>query len=168
MKLICLDQHRQLLENKLKDYQYLDVILVEKGIDFQGLAYVFDLQHLQELQDYLYSLEMSSQVLFGKKNERIYKIDVHTIVYIEGFSKEAYIHTREEQYEIKEKLYELENILSEYGFVRISKSLIINCYMIDSLEPLMNMKYRIYLKNGEYVELSRSYVRSFKNYLKMR
>ncbi|WP_050636657.1 LytTR family DNA-binding domain-containing protein [Candidatus Stoquefichus sp. SB1] len=168
MKLICLDQHRQLLEDKLKDYQYLDVILVEKGIDFQGLAYVFDLQHLQELQDYLYSLEMSSQVLFGKKNERIYKIDVHTIVYIEGFSKEAYIHTREEQYEIKEKLYELENILSEYGFVRISKSLIINCYMIDSLEPLMNMKYRIYLKNGEYVELSRSYVRSFKNYLKMR
>lgn len=168
MKLLCLDQHRAFLEEKLKQYHYLDVVLVEKGIDFHGLAYVFDIDHLQELEDYLYSLELSAQVIYGKKKGRLYKIDVHRIVYIEGFSKEAYIHTNDEQYEVKEKLYELENSLSEYGFVRISKSLLINCYMIDSLEPLMNMKYRIYLKNGEYVELTRSYLQSFKKYLKMR
>ena len=52
--------------------------------------------------------------------------------------------------------------------MRISKSLIINCRMIESLEPLLNMKYRIYLKNGEYVELTRNYIASFKKYLKMR
>lgn len=168
MKLLCLDNHRQFLEDKLKNYQYLDIILVEKGIDFQGLAYIFDLDHLQDLEKYLHTIELSSQVLFGKKNERIYKIDVHHIVYIEGFSKEAFVHTQQDQYAIREKLYELENDLSQYGFVRISKSLIVNCDMIDSLEPLINMKYRIYLKNGEYVELSRTYVQSFKKYLKMR
>lgn len=168
MKIICRDEVYELLEKRLRKYNYLDIILVEKGIDFQGLAYVFDMEHLQELEDYLYSLETSHQVIYGKYKERFYKVDVHSVVYIEGFSKEAYIHTLEKQYEIKEKLYELEHILSQYGFVRISKSLIINCYMIDSLEPLMNMKYRIYLKNGEYVELSRSYVQSFKKFLKMR
>lgn len=168
MKIICRDDIRPQIEEKLHNYLYLDVILVEKGNDFHGLAYVFDLQHWEELEGYLHAIETSSQVIYGKKNDRLYKIDVHTIIYIEGFSKEAYIHTKDEQYEIKEKLYELENKLSDYGFVRISKSLIINCHMIDSLEPLMNMKYRIYLKNGEYVELSRSYIQSFKKYLKMR
>lgn len=168
MKIICRDAIREQLEKKLQNYLYLDVILVEKGIDFHGLAYVFDLEHWDELENYLYTLETSSQVIYGKKKERLYKIDVHQIVYIEGFSKEAYIHTKDEQYEIKEKLYELEEQLSDYGFVRISKSLIMNCHMIDSLEPLMNMKYRIYLKNGEYVELSRSYIKSFKKFLKMR
>lgn len=168
MKIICREEIRFELEKKLERYQYLDVILVEKGMEYQGVAYVFDLAHYDELENYLYSLETSSQVIFGKHKERMYKIDVHTIVYIEGFSKEAYIHTLDNQYEIREKLYELEERLRDYGFVRISKSLVINSHMIDSLEPLMNMKYRIYLKNGEYVELSRSYIQSFKKFLKMR
>ena len=168
MHIICLDEHRSQLEKRLQDYQYLDIILVEKGIEFQGLAYVFNLSHLDELEEYLQSLETSTIILYGKKNERIYKIDIHNIVYIEGFSKEAYIHTMNDQFEIKDKLYELEETLSKYHFVRISKSLIINCRMIESIEPLINMKYCIYLKNGEYVELTRSYIQSFKAYLKMR
>lgn len=168
MKIISRDKIYDSLVERFQKYDYLDVTLVEKGMDFEGLAYVFDYEKLDDVEDYLHSLDVSSQVLYGKKNERLYKIDVHKIIYIEGFSKEAYIHTQYEQYEIKEKLYELENILSQYGFVRISKSLIINCHMIESIEPLMNMRYRIYLKNNEYVELTRSYVKAFKKYLKMR
>ncbi len=168
MKIICAQEIKINLEKRLERFQYLNIVLVEKGMNYQGVAYVFDRNNIEKLEDYLYTLESSSRVLFGKKNERIYKIDINRIVYIEGFSKEAYIHTMDAQYEIKEKLFELEEQLFQYNFVRISKSLIINCRMIDSLEPLMNMKYRIYLKNGEYVELSRSYVQAFKNYLKMR
>lgn len=168
MKILCRDEYFEKINERFQRYQYLDVILVEKGIDFQGVAYVFDIEHLDKVEEYLQSLELSAQVIYGKKKERIYKIDVHRIVYIEGFSKEAYIHTMDEQYEVKEKLYELEERLSDYCFVRINKSILINCRMIESMEPLLNMKYRIYLKNGEFVELSRSYIQSFKKYLKMR
>lgn len=168
MNIICAEEVKQQLEKRLQKFLYLDIVLVERGMKYQGMAYIFDREHMDELEQYLQSLESSLLSLFGKKNERIYKIDISHIVYIEGFSKEAYAHTLKEQYEIKEKLYELEETLLNYDFVRVSKSLIINCRMIESLEPLMNMKYRIYLKNGEFVELSRSYVQSFKNYLKMR
>ncbi|MFR7592244.1 MAG: LytTR family DNA-binding domain-containing protein [Longibaculum sp.] len=168
MKIISSKDHQLYLEKRLQHYLYLDIVLVEKGFHYQGLAYVFDMNHLEQLEEYLQSIDSSSQILYGKKCERFYKIDAYTIVYIEGFSKEAFLHTKDEQYEVKEKLYELEDILSQYGFVRISKSIIINCRMIESIEPLINMKYRIYLTNGEYVELTRSYVKSFKNYLKMR
>lgn len=168
MKILAHNQNISILQEKFQRYNDLDVVLVERGLDFQGVAYVFDMQHLEEVEAYLQSLETSALVIYGKKNQRIYKIDVYKIVYIEGFSKEAYIHTMDEQYEIKEKLYELEERLFDYGFVRISKSLIINCRMIESLEPLLNMKYRIYLKNSEYVELTRNYIASFKKYLKMR
>ncbi|MEG0276392.1 MAG: LytTR family DNA-binding domain-containing protein [Coprobacillus sp.] len=168
MKIICLDEHREQLEKRLQRYSYLDIVLVEKGIDFQGMAYIFDILRFHELEEYLQSVETSTFILYGKKNDRIYKIDIHQIIYIEGFSKETYIRTKDNQYEIKEKLYELEEKLLDYGFARVSKSLIINCRMIKSLEPLMNMRYRIHLKNGEYVNLTRAYTKSFKSYLKMR
>lgn len=168
MKLICHSQHELELFKRLEKYEYLDVVLVEKGLDYLGVAYVFDILHLDDLESYLRSLELSTRVLYGKKGQRIYKIDIHNIVYIEGFSKEAYIHTDGSQFEVKEKLYELEETLGNYGFIRISKSLIINCYKIESLEPMVNMKYRIHMNNGEYVELTRNYLKHFKDYLKMR
>ncbi|MEG0276395.1 MAG: LytTR family DNA-binding domain-containing protein [Coprobacillus sp.] len=168
MKLVCSKDLKIQLQERLQKFEYLDIVLVERGMKFQGLAYVFDSNNIEELELYLESLERTSRVLLGKQGDRIYKVDISHIVYIEGFSKEAYVHTLNNQYEVKEKLYELEEILANYQFIRVSKSLIVNCRMIDSLEPLMNMKFRIYLKNGEFVELSRSYVHSFKNYLKMR
>ena len=109
MKILAHNQNISILQEKFQRYNDLDVVLVERGLDFQGVAYVFDMQHLEEVEAYLQSLETSALVIYGKKNQRIYKIDVYKIVYIEGFSKEAYIHTMDEQYEIKEKLYELED-----------------------------------------------------------
>jgi len=168
MKIICQEKHRKYVENVIKDYQYLDVVLVERGLSFHGVAYIFEVHQLDKVIEYLEEIVSSSCIIYAKKNNRYYKVDAHLVVYIEGFSKEAYIHTIDTQFEIKEKLYELEEKLRKYGFIRISKSIIINCRMIVSFEPLLNMKYRVYLKNNVSVEISRTYLKKFREFLEKR
>ena len=69
---------------------------------------------------------------------------------------------------IKDKFYELENKLSSYGFIRINKSVIVNVHEIEYILPEVYNRYSIYMTNGVGLILSRSYVKGFKNYLKIR
>ena len=42
MKIICSDQHLSTLKSLLRDYLYLDIVLVEKGYDYEDLLLFFN------------------------------------------------------------------------------------------------------------------------------
>lgn len=67
--------------------------------------------------------------------------------------------------EIDHTLAELEDMLSDYGFVRVSKSYIVNIYKIIKLKPEVNMKICATFENGEKIYINRSYKKSFNDYL---
>ena len=71
-----------------------------------------------------------------------------------------YYHS--EVYEVKYKLYELEELFMPLDFVRCSKSMIVNMEKIEYLSPLFSGKLEAHLKNGEKVVISRQYVHSLK------
>ena len=168
MKIICKKEHEHQLKKLLKEYQYLDITIVEKGLEYVGLCYHFDIESLDQLVNYLKKKDSQGEWIIGYKDDRIIKIDIHTIIYIEGFSKEGYAYTNQSEYMIKDKLYELENKLSSYGFIRINKSVIVNVHEIEYILPEVYNRYSIYMTNGVGLILSRSYVKGFKNYLKFR
>ena len=58
-----------------------------------------------------------------------------------------------------------EEMLWNYGFVRVSKSDLINIYRIQQLKPDLNMKVYAYFDNGERICVNRSYKKSFEEYL---
>jgi len=63
----------------------------------------------------------------------------------------------------------VEEQLSNYGFVRVSKSNLVNIYKIKQLKPDINMKVYLSFDNGERICINRSYKKSFNDYLqKMR
>ena len=62
-------------------------------------------------------------------------------------------------------LSSLEETLWNYGFVRVSKSNLINVYKIKQLKPDMNMKVYASFDNGERICVNRSYKKSFSEYL---
>ena len=62
------------------------------------------------------------------------------------------------------RLYETEEILGR-GFLRISKSAIVNLRCLDSVEPSMSGMMLLKLKNGMKDYVSRKYLPSLKNYL---
>jgi DNA-binding LytR/AlgR family response regulator len=65
-------------------------------------------------------------------------------------------------YESDMYLYEIENMLTGTHFIRISKNLIVNTALIESVRALFNGKFEASLTNGEKVIVNRHYVNAFK------
>ena len=63
--------------------------------------------------------------------------------------------------EIKEALRDILEEYSKIGFVRISKSAIVNIYKIKKLQGDINMRVIIFLKNDEKLVMNRSYKNEF-------
>ena len=70
-------------------------------------------------------------------------------------------------YEIRRKLYELEENFENSDFLRISKSTIVNVSKIVKLEPYFNSRLEAVLENGERTIISRQYVPDLKRKLRV-
>jgi len=68
---------------------------------------------------------------------------------------------------IKMKLYEIEELLVHKDFVRVSKYCLVNIAKIDYIKAALNSKLDLLMKNGDHCEVNRSYLKEFKNSLKI-
>lgn len=169
MKLVCDDAIRKQLEEQLTMYAHLEITLVQKGYSYDMVCIQFDPLKPEELIEILEQLNQENyQAVLANKEDRMYFIDPFTIVYIEGYRKEAFLHTQTTTYKLTYRLYEIEELLEPYGFLRISKSIIVNIRMIDHIMPAFNACYTMELKNGIALECSRQYWKRCKQKLKMR
>ena len=78
--------------------------------------------------------------------------------------KRTYIYTRDDCYESRDRLYELEEKLGPY-YVRISKSMIVNLRKIQNVCAEPGGRMVAVLLNTERVVISRSYVKEIKRRL---
>ena len=99
-------------------------------------------------------------------DERQYEISVTDIFYIEAVDNRSFIYTKSNVYESKQKLYELEELLKEKHFLRVSKSVILNLMKVDSIKPAMNGRFTAVLSSSEQIIISRKYVPDLKIALK--
>ncbi len=104
--------------------------------------------------------------LTGTADDRIYEIAVGDIFYIESVDNKGFIYTQSNVFETRQKLYELEVILSEKHFLRISKSMLLNLMKVNSIKPALNGRFIAVLFSGEQVVISRKYVPMLKKALK--
>ena len=104
----------------------------------------------------------------GSKGERIYEIPVVDIFYIESVDDRTFIYTYKDSFETNLKLYEFEDLLKEKGYLRISKSVIVNIMKADSIKPALNGRFLCKLSNGEDVIISRKYVPEFREFISRR
>ena len=98
----------------------------------------------------------------GKKIENIALIAIVDIVYFEAFNNDTFCSTMNEKYAIKEKLYQLEEMLSFKDFIRINKSMLVNIHMISEIIPWIGSKFILEMKNGIKLDVNRSYYNNFK------
>ena len=95
-----------------------------------------------------------------------FEVPVADLFYAESVDNRVFLYTAAESYETRLKLYELEDILKEKTFLRISKSMIVNLMKITSVRPALNGRFSAILKNGEEILISRKYVPALKRVLK--
>jgi len=94
------------------------------------------------------------------------RLYIKDILFIESFGIEIIIHTIQNgRVLIKQPLYQLEDLLKPYQIIRIGKSYLVNLNKILYIKPKLNAKLELELIGGLKIEVSRSYVKSFKNAL---
>ena len=120
-----------------------------------------DVDRLQQL-----ILEQKMTPLTFYKDRSEYFVDVSEILFFETDGEKIYGHTREEAYEVRQKLYELEEILP-IAFCRISKSTIVNTKQIYSIEKSFSGTSTVnFYQTHKQVHVSRHYYQLLKERLK--
>ena len=110
-------------------------------------------------------VELYNMIVYGLEGKH-YEIPMIDVFYIEAVDNTVFIYGSKSVYETKQKLYELEELLREKHFLRVSKSLIINLMKVKAIRPALNGRYTAILNNNEEVIISRKYVTALKNTLK--
>ena len=141
----------------------IEIFVDEKATDLN--ISVTCKQLTPDVEKILTMLRMMNHQLMAKKNEETYLLDIAQVIYIESVDRKCFIYTTDEIYESDFRLYELEQQLEEYGFVRVSKSFLIHLQKVQSLKAEINRKIRITMSNGEQIIASRQYAEELKKRL---
>lgn len=83
------------------------------------------------------------------QNGTIHRIEPGQIYYFESVDQKVFAYCEKEVYEVKSKLYELEEELNAASFMRAAKSTILNLDKIKSLSPAFGGRFEALLKNGK-------------------
>ncbi len=94
----------------------------------------------------------------GYDHDKMTMISYKDVYYFESVENRVYAYCEEKVYEVKNRLYELEQNYQHFDFMRCSKSMILNIAKIDYLAPMFNGRLEAVLKNNEKVIISRQYV----------
>lgn len=93
------------------------------------------------------------------------RINLGDIYYFEAVDGKVFVYCKNKVHEVKQKLYELEELCREKNCFRASKSTILNIAKIESIRPSISGRFVALLDNGERVVISRQYVSVLKNRL---
>lgn len=138
----------KLIKTKEKDLKENYLELHYDNVDEETTAV------LERLRDTLRYIE-------GTYEDKKVTIALTDIFYIETVDRKTFAYTKDMCVEIKEALRDILEEYSKIGFVRISKSAIVNIFKIKKLQGDINMRVIIFLKNDEKLVMNRSYKNEF-------
>lgn len=120
----------------------------------------------ERLLKVIQSLRTEDQ-LTGYIEDKIVKLPLKEIYYFEAVDNKVFAYTAKETFEIRKKLYEIEQDYEQTDFLRISKSAIVNVSQIAYVKPIFNGRFEAKLKNDEKIIVSRQYVLSLKKKIRI-
>ena len=100
----------------------------------------------------------------ANEDERSIVLSARDIYMIRIEDAAVWIHCKEKKYSAKKRLCDIEKALGE-GFMRISKTTLVNLKYIAYVEPYFNGTMLLVMKNGSKDSISRKYLPKFKEYL---
>lgn len=99
------------------------------------------------------------------KDSKIVLVEKDEILYFESVDDTVFAYTKNDVYETRQKLYQLESELPGNTFFRANKAVILNIDKIDSLVPVFGGRFEAVLQNGYKVIISRNYLNTLKELL---
>lgn len=118
-----------------------------------------------EVQEILLYVQSKGHQVTGMLDGTYTQLMLSDIFYFEALDEHVFAYTKDKVYEIKNRLYEVEERYQEIYFLRISKSIVVNLRKIQTITPALNARFMAHLKNGEQLIVSRQYVKQLKEVL---
>ncbi len=116
-----------------------------------------------EIQDIEAYVRNKGEEISGVNTDNaIRQFPLKDVYYFEALDEKVFAYTKGDVYEIKMRLYEVENTYIKHHFVRCSKSVVMNLMLLDSISPALNGRFFAHMKNGEKLMISRQYAKQIK------
>ncbi len=109
----------------------------------------------------------SAESVFGKKNDVMHRLGTDQIYYFEALEKRVYAITKNGKYEVNQKLFEIEEMFGERGYMRISKSVVLNTGKVAGVKVDEDRTCLAYFSSQTCVRVSRSYAKEFRKKIGM-
>lgn len=123
---------------------------------------------LEKLLDSIRSLTGENRkALVGFQEGEAFLLRLDDVSSIFTESGKVYAHNGKEEYVLKNRLYELEDLLAGTDFLRVSNSEIVNFSHVKSLDLSRTGTIMLKFKTGETTFVSRRYVEKIKQYFKL-
>lgn len=84
------------------------------------------------------------------------------VFYFEAVDEKTFACTKDRVFEVRNRLYEIEEMFGANYFVRCSKSVVMNLMQLESIAPALNGRFLAKMKNGEKLVISRQYAHRIK------
>lgn len=126
------------------------------------IAYSEMTASVKRVADFVRSVE---QTILCKMDEEECSVPVGDIFYIESVDKKTFVYCEKEVYMCSLRLYEIEKMVEKAGFVRVSKSTILNIEWLKGVKTLVNSRLEAILSNGERVCVTRKYLKDIREAL---
>lgn len=105
------------------------------------------------------------QTISVYNEDRNSRLNISMIYYIETLERKVFVYTEHEIYRSNKKLYQLEEELTEYGFIKVNKSCLLNPNILKSIKNVYNSRLEAELINGDKISISRTYIPNIKEAL---
>jgi DNA-binding LytR/AlgR family response regulator len=107
-------------------------------------------------------------LLVGKRKHRLYPLSAESVEYIESDGNYVTIHAASATYRSRDSVKRLSAELTNSGFVRVQRSLLINIRAISFVEPVGRGRFKFTLSSGPDLYSSSSYRESILRVLPIR
>ena len=128
------------------------------------LEYIEWTSEWENLSDYI---EGKKRQIIGYGMEKeMYSIQLEDILYFEAVGDLVFAYTGDQVYEIKMRLYQVEETVQQSGILRASKSFLVNVRKIEKVRSVLNGRFMAVMENGEEVLITRHYAREVMDAIK--
>ncbi len=104
-------------------------------------------------------------VIRGKIDGEEYRLKIEKVLYFDAVDKKVFGYSANRVFQIEFTLNQLEELLGNFGFLRINKSNIVNLYQVEKIYPDVNMRVKVQLCSGEKLIINRTYKAKFQQEL---
>lgn len=139
--------HMKLIKRQVEQLQDVEITI----------SYINWTKQLEDIANYI--IGASKHITGYGSNKEMIQIRVEDILYFEAVGEWVFAYTKEQVYEIKMRLYQIEESLKEDKMKRASKSILVNIRKIISVRPALNGRLFAEMENDEEILISRQYAK---------